>query len=232
MLKIDKLTKSYIDRSGKIRKNVLQEVSFRVTEGKIFWLKGESGGGKSTIIKILLGLLEYDSGSITYNFQDGTERKYDSFSRDNWQQFRKEVQYISQHPESFFDPSMILEDSIKEIFLIHSELDKGEKNNRVRMKQLLGELQLDTALLQRYPHQLSGGELQRLALCRVLLLKPRLILMDEPTSMLDDENSELLYKILNGLNKQYGVTLLIASHEQRGIEKLADQHFDIGLISK
>ena len=91
---------------------------------------------------------------------------------------------------------------------------------------------MDTALLQRYPHQLSGGELQRLALCRVLLLKPRLILMDEPTSMLDDENSELLYKILNGLNKQYGVTLLIASHEQRGIEKLADQHFDIGLISK
>lgn len=87
-------------------------------------------------------------------------------------------------------------------------------------------------MLQRYPHQLSGGELQRLALCRVLLLKPRLILMDEPTSMLDDENSELLYKILNGLNKQYGVTLLIASHDQRGIEKLADQHFDIGLISK
>lgn len=91
---------------------------------------------------------------------------------------------------------------------------------------------MDTALLQRYPHQLSGGELQRLALCRVLLLQPRLILMDEPTSMLDDENSELLYKILNGLNKQYGVTLLIASHDQRGIEKLADQHFDIGLISK
>ena len=223
MLKVDNLYKDYVQRNRSEKKSVLKGLSFVVKEGAITWLRGDSGSGKSTIIKILLRLLAYDNGQITYTFGDGRVVDYSDFSHSDNKLFRSEVQYISQHPENFFDPSMTLGKSLLEVFDIYRELDRGVLLNTVSIDEILNMVHLFHEHLYRFPHQLSGGELQRMALCRALLVQPRLLILDEPVSMLDERNARLIKNILFSLNKKQNMPILLSSHNVDKICDIADE---------
>lgn len=213
MLKVENLHKKYIQRNTGEIKSVLNGVNLIVEPGAVTWLEGDSGSGKSTMIKILLRLLPYDDGKICYTFGDGRTVDYRNFSRNDNKLFRREVQYISQQPESFFDPSVIMEKSLLEVFAIHRELDGGRASNMSSIGDILQTVRLTPKHLERFPHQLSGGELQRLALCRALLVQPRLLILDEPVSMLDEKNARLLMDILYTLNETQQMSILLSSHD-------------------
>lgn len=223
MLKVENVYKKYVQRDRGEVKSVLNNLSFFVKKGAITWLRGDSGSGKSTIIKILLRLLEYDSGKITYTFGDGHTLEYSAFSKRDNVIFRREVQYISQQPESFFDPSTIMRKSMLEVFAIHRELSRGIDLNMSLIKDVLRTVKLDSDRLDRFPHQLSGGELQRLALCRSLLVQPRLLILDEPFSMLDERNTNLIMDFLYALNKEHNVSIFLSSHNRDKICDIADE---------
>ena len=206
MLKVDNVYKKYVQRDRGEVKSVLNNLSFFVKKGAITWLRGDSGSGK-----------------ITYTFGDGHTLEYSAFSKRDNVIFRREVQYISQQPESFFDPSTIMRKSMLEVFAIHRELSRGIDLNMSLIEDVLRTVKLDSDRLDRFPHQLSGGELQRLALCRSLLVQPRLLILDEPFSMLDERNTNLIMDFLYALNKEHNVSIFLSSHNRDKICDIADE---------
>lgn len=136
----------------------VKDVSFTVQDGKTFGIVGNSGCGKSTIANMLLSLIKPDSGTIEI---DGT------------------IQIIFQHPETSLDPAKKIGYSLEEPMIIHRMYDKAGRKARVR--ELLDLVDLGEELLDRYPHQISGGEAQRIMIARALSLDPKILILDEPT---------------------------------------------------
>ncbi|GAU76491.1 ABC transporter ATP-binding protein [Fusibacter sp. 3D3] len=183
---------------------VLDGISFKVKEGTTLGIMGQSGSGKSTIAKILLLLEPMNSGELYY-----AGEKINPKNQNIMRHYRQNVQYISQHPESFFDPTWKLGQSIKEIIQIH----KMGNQAHTRLEILLSQVKLNDHVLDRYPYQVSGGEIQRLALCRALLLNPRVLILDEVTSMLDVSVQAQILSILKEIQTETGMTYLMISHD-------------------
>lgn len=175
MLEAVEVSKKYWDRSSGRQYDVLQSCSLQIAAGEAVGMMGPSGCGKSTLARVLLRLLPTDSGRIIFQTQDVTQ-----LSQKQLKPFRQQVQFISQRPESFFDPLLKLGASLREPLHIFDLPDSSEI-----IEAALATVKLSPALLDRYPHQVSGGEVQRLSIARALLLKPKLLILDEPTSMLD-----------------------------------------------
>ncbi|MGM9568830.1 MAG: ATP-binding cassette domain-containing protein, partial [Phascolarctobacterium sp.] len=133
-------------------------------------------------------------------------------------EFRRNVQFISQRPESFLDPMMTLGQSIDEALIIHSLKKDNEK-----IGDMLELVKLNTSLLQRYPHQVSGGEIQRICLVRALLLEPKLLILDEPTSMLDVSVQAQIMHLLKGIKAKRNLSYLYITHDVRLAEWLCDR---------
>ena len=129
--------------------------------------------------------------------------------------FRRKVQLISQRPESFFDPRMRLGDSILEPLSFYGV---RRASSRERLLDLLEQVKLTDELLTRYPHQVSGGEIQRLSLCRALLLEPQILVLDEPTSMLDISVQAQILQILRELKETHGLSYLFITHDREVAE--------------
>lgn len=208
MIEVINLNKSFV--SGVFKKHQVQavdQVSFSIEKGKALGIAGNSGCGKSTIARILLKLIEPDSGTILL---DGTDVTH--LGREATRQYRKKVQIIFQNPESSLDPSKkILYNLIEPLKIHHIGLKKSERMDKImEMISLVG---LGEQLLDRYPHQLSGGEAQRVMISRALLLEPELLILDEPTSMLDVSVQAHVMTILKELQTRLGLTYLFISHD-------------------
>lgn len=194
----------------------LDQVSLRLEQGETLGLMGPSGCGKSTLARILLRLIPGDSGGVFYQGENMTALRGKKLHP-----FRKKVQFISQRPESFFDPSMKLGDSVLEPLKIFRIYEK--KTAMEALLQTLEQVKLNASLLERYPHQVSGGEIQRLSICRALLLDPQVLILDEATSMLDISVQAQILRILQELQRVRKLSYLLISHDYEVVSLISDR---------
>lgn len=222
MLKAENISKSFIDRSSGKSFRLLQEVSLEIAPGEAVALMGGSGSGKSTLARLLLRLLPCDAGKIYFR---GTE--ISKLSGKELAGFRRSVQFISQRPESFLDPRKTLSYSLREALEVFS-LPYAEE----QALEMLDLVKLNAKLLERYPHQVSGGEIQRICLVRALLLEPELLILDEPTSMLDISVQAQILHLLKDIRTQKQIAYLFISHDRLISEWLCDRvvRIEQGLI--
>ena len=212
VLEVKNLTKKFQVDGGKVL-TACDKVNLNAYKGQTLGIIGESGCGKSTLARVLLRLLPTDSGRIIFQTQDVTQ-----LSQKQLKPFRQQVQFISQRPESFFDPLLKLGASLREPLQIFDLPDSSEI-----IEAALATVKLSPALLDRYPHQVSGGEVQRLSIARALLLKPKLLILDEPTSMLDISVQAQILQLLKNIRRQEQMAFLFISHDKAVINYMCDR---------
>ena len=187
----------------------VDDVSFRLpAEPTVVSLVGESGSGKSTIARIILGLLKPTSGRVLYQGVDilRHDRKWN-------RRFRSEVQAVFQDPYSVYNPVYKAERVLK-LVIRKFGLAKSKAEAQTRMEEALRAVDLrPEEVLDRHPHQLSGGQRQRLMLARVYLMRPRLIVADEPISMIDAGMRASFLNILADFRDRYGISTLFITHD-------------------
>lgn len=201
MLEAIHLRKTY--RFGWLKKRsfpVIESVSINVGKGETVGIVGRSGSGKSTLAFLLAGLLKPDSGQIYF---DGRRILY-PLNKD----YRRRIQIIFQHPEISFNPLWTMERSMAEPF--HLYRIPFSLEILIEKMRAVG---LYPGHLRRYPSQLSGGELQRAAIARVMVLEPEFVVLDEPTSMLDTITQSQVIRLLMEIQREKGVAYLFISHD-------------------
>lgn len=217
LLEVKRLTEKYqTGFFGQKSIKAVDDVSFTINEGDIFGLVGESGCGKSTVTKIILGLLKPTMGSVFYNGRDLTKA-----NRKDWYHLRKEIQVVFQHPQSMFNPRRNIYFSCAEpIKLYKMAHNKAEEEELVY--ELIERVGLSKDHLNKYPHEISGGQAQRLSIIRALSLNPRLLICDEPTSMLDVSVQAQILNLLT-INKGHNLSMLYISHDLEIIRAICNR---------
>lgn len=197
----------------------VNNLSIDLQKGEILGIIGESGCGKSTLAKIIVNLEKQTLGEI---FIDGISKE--KMLRDNPKRFRREVQMIFQNPYDSFNPRDKIETILMRVLEIHNI---GE--NYLNRKELLirkleeGGLKPANEILTRYPHQLSGGQLQRISIIRAMLLEPKLLIADEPVSMLDMSVRSEIINMLLDLSKKNNMSLIFISHDISLTRNISDK---------
>ncbi len=183
------------------------DVSFSLKEGEVFVLAGESGSGKSTIAKLILKSIEPDSGKIIFEDQEIDDNKK------NLEKIRMNCQMIHQDPYDSINPRMKIGNIVSEPLEIHNIGNKDQRSQRVL--EVLREVKLEPAeeIVKKYPHMLSGGQRQRVVLARALSLKPKIILADEPVSMLDVSIRAEMLELMQELQKKYNISFIYITHD-------------------
>ena len=195
----------------------LDGVNLKIEQGKTFGIVGESGCGKTTLMRSLLRLVEPTSGSISFNDESGFTDLLGLKSRE-LRKFRKSIGVVFQDPMGALNARMLIKDIIGEPLVIHGQT----KNIIDRVVELLENVGLGKEHLYRYPHEFSGGQRQRIVIARALALEPRLLILDEPTSALDVSVQAQILNLLNDLQKKYDLTYIFISHDLSVIEYMCD----------
>ena len=212
---------------------VLDKVSLSLNEGETLGIAGASGSGKSTLSKILVGIMEPDSGEVLFRNEllpvVGKKRRDTS---------KYPIQMVFQNSKAAFDPSQTIGKSLSDVALryekgfIKSENGVLAKSCRTRaikesvsekIKELLVQCELAPDLLERYPEQLSGGQLQRMAICRAMLTEPKVLVADEIISALDIPVQLEVMRILKKMIKKNGMTLIFISHDLNAIAMMTEK---------
>lgn len=211
ILRVENLKKHFIKKSIFSSQvsivKATDDISFSVRKGEVFVLAGESGSGKSTIAKLILRSIQPDSGKIILdNEVIGDDSK-------SLKKIRMQCQMVHQDPYDSINPRMKVFDIISEPLEIHNIGTKDERKNRVI--EALKEVRLEPAeeIAKKYPHMLSGGQRQRIVIARALALKPKIIIADEPVSMLDVSIRAEVLELMNELQKKYGITFIYITHD-------------------
>lgn len=218
MIKAIKLCKVF--ESGFIKKQrivAVDNVDIEIREGETLALVGESGSGKSTLGRLLLMLIRPTSGEVYFNGMNLTKMKNKELRK-----VKREMQLIPQHPEDALDPRLRIYDSIAEPLRIH-KLVNGKSEEKEIVYKLLEIVGLQEEHLNRYPHELSGGELQRVVIARAISLNPKFIVCDEPTSMLDASVQASIINLLMDLKRKLGLTYLFITHDLEIAKLVADK---------
>lgn len=203
----------------KVKKEVLKDISFTLSKGETLGIAGTSGAGKTTLIRILMQLLVPDGGVVLYRGVD-----LGGLSGKEMLAARRTMQMIFQNPAAALHPRMTIRESIEEPSRLYGKMDRFEE----RMQEMLSRLQLRSELLLRYPAELSGGELQRVALARLLLISPEVLILDEPTSMLDVSVQAEILTLLQELQVEQKIAYLFISHD---LDVLAAMARRVGILS-
>ena len=220
LVEVRSLTKSYPQAHTRQRKTVVDDVSFTIARGETLGLIGESGSGKSTVARLLLRLLEPDSGSIIF---DGIDLR--SASAATLRSLRRKMQIVFQDPYSALNPRMNVEQIVGEPLVIHAAA-VGATSRALRRESVctaLGSVGLDASALPRYPHEFSGGQRQRINLARALILRPELVVLDEPTSALDVSVAAQIITLLQKLQRELQLTYLFITHSMPLVRYFADR---------
>jgi len=190
----------------------VDDVSLKINRGQVFAVVGESGCGKTTLARMLLGLLEPTDGEIYLDGQPISEVRSDVISR--------KVQPVFQDPYSSLNPRKTIESIISLPLRVH---DIGTKKSRIdRVSELMHLVGLPSRLIHSYPNQLSGGQRQRVAIARALIMEPGIIVCDEPTSALDVSVQAHILNLLQDLKEKFNLTYIFISHDLAVVEHLAD----------
>lgn len=219
MLELQHITKSYKKSIfGSERMVILDDVSLSIEAGETLGLIGSSGCGKTTLAKIAMRLAEPTSGRIIFDGQDITELRGAEM-----RSLRSKMQIMFQNPESALNPRMKIYDSISEIMRLHHVCKRNSDEERARVMHLIDIVGLQEEHLWRVPSELSGGQVQRAVLARVLSLKPSFLIVDEPTSMLDVSVQAQILQILKDTQNHIGFACLFISHNIGVIQAVCDK---------
>lgn len=216
ILKLDKVTKIYT--SGLIRISQVfgaKNVSFDIKRGEIVSLVGESGSGKTTVAKMILRLIKPTSGHIFLHGKD-------IFSYEKLEYYRK-IQPIFQDPYSSYNPFYKIDRVLDKAFEL-----RGDNPSRSERREILDFVLRSVGLrpeevLGRYPHQLSGGQLQRFLIARTLIIKPELLIADEPTSMIDASSRASILNLLLRLKTDENISVLFITHDIGQAQYISDR---------
>ena len=218
LLEVRGLTKRFavrgapLGRGGMVR--AVEDVSFAVEKGEVLGIVGESGCGKSTTARLVIGLIDADAGEIVF---DGKRVGSALSLRD----LRRRVQMVFQDSYSSLNPRLTIEDTIAFGPKVHGV---SAEDARGRTHDLLRKVGLDPALFAgRYPHELSGGQRQRVNIARALALGPRLVLLDEAVSALDKSVEAQVLNLLVGLREEFGLTYVFISHDLSVVRFISDR---------
>ena len=211
ILQVEHLSKFFIKKgifsSKTTTVKAADDVSFTLEKGEVFVLAGESGSGKSTIAKLILKAITADSGKVIFEGETIGDNK------ESLNKIRMNCQMIQQDPYESINPRMKIGDIIAEPLEIHGI---GTKEDRVkRVIEVLHEVKLEPAeeIVKKFPHMLSGGQRQRIVLARALAIKPKIILADEPVSMLDVSIRAEMLELMKELQKKYQISFIYITHD-------------------
>ncbi|HEU5221561.1 MAG TPA: oligopeptide/dipeptide ABC transporter ATP-binding protein [Candidatus Nitrosotalea sp.] len=182
-------------------------ISFSIKNAETFVLAGESGSGKTTIARIILRALEPDSGTIVFDGQEITNQK------DHLKKIRLGCQMVHQDPYASINPRMTILDIVMEPLEIH-EIGNKEERNRIALHSL-SQVKLEPVgdIISKYPHMLSGGQRQRVAIARAIVTNPKLVIADEPVSMLDVSVRIGILELIKELQEKHGISFLYITHD-------------------
>ncbi len=216
MLKAENISKSYFSGGRKGNKHsVLAQISLEIEKGKVLGIIGDSGSGKTTLGKIVAGIEGPAEGRIVFNGKELSQ-----LSREQRAVFRRKVQMLFQDPEGALNPLKQVAKLLDEVCRLTGMTESARKERTGEMIETVG---LSGEILDRYPRQLSGGQNQRVALARILLLDPQLIVLDEPTSSLDVSMQAQILSLLRNLQKTKELAYLFISHDRDVIDFMCDQ---------
>lgn len=215
LLEVKHLKKYF--RTGKNMLKAVDDVSFFIKKGETVGVVGESGCGKTTCGRTILGLYDKTDGEVLYRGKDvhqlkGRERK----------QFTKQAQIIFQDPYASLDIKMKVQEIIAEGIRAHGLL-KNEKEIREKVKELLITVGLDAGYADRYVHEFSGGQRQRIGIARALAVEPEFIVCDEPISALDVSIQAQIVNLLDELQRKKGLTYLFIAHDLSMVKYISDR---------
>jgi peptide/nickel transport system ATP-binding protein len=221
LLSVQELKKHYPITEGPLRREVgriraVDGVSFGVARGETVGLVGESGCGKSTVATTLMSLEEPTEGQVSFDGESVADR--DGAAR---RAFRRRTGMVFQDPTSSFDPRMTVGESVAEPLAIHG-IDDRERRRAVA-ENLLERVGLAAGDFDRYPHQFSGGQKQRAALARALVLDPDLLVLDEPVSALDVSVQAGILSLLSDLQRAFDLATLLISHDMSVVREICDR---------
>ena len=206
---------SKVYRTGWMRRShrlVIENVNLTLFPGQRVGIVGPSGSGKTTLGLILAGILKPDRGQLYFGQTDLWKAEPKRRRR-----LGQQMQMIFQHPESTFDPRWTMARSLAEAFTLRNKCP-----GQSELTEMLQLVMLDKSLLDRRPAQLSGGELQRMAIARALAMQPQLLILDEPTAMLDVLTQAHIFKLLEDIQEKRGIRMVLISHDPALVDRFCD----------
>lgn len=209
--------KGFLGKERSVVKAV-DDVSLSLSEGENLSLVGESGSGKSTLARMLMRLIPVTDGNIIFNGEDIT-----NLPRKKMIKHRRNMQMVFQDPYSSLDPRFTIRRVMSEATTLDEDRFKIQSVKEKRILELLNAVGLDGNVLDRYPHEFSGGERQRIAIARALMVHPKLLILDEAVSSLDVIIQEELIELLMNLQKNFNLTYLFISHNLRIVKKFSNR---------
>jgi ABC-type oligopeptide transport system ATPase subunit len=216
------IRKEYVTKkhflTGKIKEKyvAVKSASFNIEEGKTVGIVGESGSGKSTTGEIVGGLQKPTFGNVFYygkNIKELTEEEYKGY--------RKSVQFIFQDPKGSMDPNYKIFD-ILFMPLVTTNIAKNKNEAEKLIDEMLLRVGLDLSVKNKYPAEISGGQCQRAAIARALIVKPKLIICDEPVSALDVSIQAQILNLLKELQKEFNISYIFISHDIGVVNYMSD----------
>lgn len=221
MLTVNGLKKHFPIRGGIFSKTVgyvqaVDGVSFHINKGEIMGLVGESGCGKTTVGRLILGLYEPTAGEIHF---EGAN--ISTLSKQEMRNTRRNMQVIFQDPFGSLNPRMTIGNIVGEPLYVHNIAKGKEKEERV--VNILETVGISSHYMKRYPHEFSGGQRQRIGIARALALNPKLIVCDEPVSALDVSIQAQVINLLEDLQAKFGFTYLFIAHDLSVIKHISDK---------
>lgn len=222
MLRVENLVKHFPITQGVLFQRqvgavqAVDGITFELQKGETLGLVGESGCGKSTTGRLIIGLEQPTSGRVLWEGRD-----ISTLSRDEVNVFRRDVQMIFQDPYSSLNPRLKVGEIIAEPMEVHKI---GTGNGRAeKVRELLEVVGLDSSHVDRYPHEFSGGQRQRIGIARALSVNPKLIICDEPVSALDVSVQAQVINLLQDLQDEFGLTYLFIAHDLAVVKHMSDR---------